>query len=188
MAAMAMTGSPARDHITPEAFRVADHLIGIPLAKPSRRLGAMLVDLLFVSILTLMDAPAFLIAVVGSFLVFRFSRGGEGRWYRRFYRHGLGCFGALLTFVGLFFIGDRITDLFGDEEDDSVPTVTTDSAGNVAVEDIGVIESGLIAAYGVRINRADDASERDALADELIETAVDAGFTHQQIRHTARDL
>src|SRR5690349_713340 len=40
-----------RKIITPESFHVAPHLLGLPLASPSRRLAAILLDLLLCSIL-----------------------------------------------------------------------------------------------------------------------------------------
>ena len=189
MASMAAAPS-ARDHITPDALRVADHLIGVPLAKPSRRLGAMLVDLLFVAILTgLLNAIGFLIAVAGSVVVFRLSRGGEGRWYRRFYRHGLGCFGALLTFVALLVATDFVGDAFRDDSDeDDVPTIESDADGNVSIEGLGVATSTTVIRDGYRLRNATRPGERDTLADRIVDRLSDEGFEPARIRETLPDL
>lgn len=53
------TGSTRRDPrniITPDAFEVAEELLGTPLALPSRRLFALLIDLVLVGFLTLVTS------------------------------------------------------------------------------------------------------------------------------------
>lgn len=190
MATMATAVPSQRDHITPEAFRVADHLIGVPLGRPSRRLGAMLVDLLLVAILTqLLDAIGFFIALGGAFLVFRLSRGGAGRWYRRFYRHGLGCFGALLTFVALLFVSDFVSDWIRSEDDsDEAPTVAADSAGNGSIDGLGLRAGGAVIGGGYRLRNATRPGERDTLADMIVERLAADGLTPSQIRELLPDL
>ncbi|HEX6589729.1 MAG TPA: RDD family protein [Longimicrobiales bacterium] len=190
MAAMATPVASPREYITPEAFRVADHLIGVPLAKPSRRLGAMLIDLLLVALLTgLLDAIGLLIALVGSFLVFRLSRGGEGRWYRRFYRKGLGCFGALLTFVAIMFVSDFVRDQFrGGDDDDEPTTIAGDSAGNVAIEGVGFAAGTAVIGSGYRLRNATRPGERDTLADQIVSRLVEDGLSPAQIRPLLPDL
>ena len=191
---MATLARDPRDVITPEAFRVADHLIGVPLARPARRLGAILIDLLLVAILVaLKSALAFVLAVVGAVLVFRLSRSkqGAGR-YRRFYRHGLGCFGALLTFILLIVALSEIQDLIGlggDDEDDveTGATLTTDS-GTVAIEGLGVIASAAILRDGFALRDATTPGQRDTLADRIVETLLDAGLTPEQVRESFGDL
>lgn len=189
MAAMATAAPSPRDHITPEAFRVADHLIGIPLAKPARRLWAMLVDLLLVAILTgLLNAIGFLIAVAGSIFVFRLSRGGEGRWYRRFYRHGLGCFGALLTFVVLLFITDFVDDWFSDEHDDNAPAVAADSAGETSIDGLSLGAGTAVIRSGYRLRSATRPGERDTLADMIVERLAADGLAPADMRGILPDL
>ena len=190
---MATLARDPREVITPEAFRVADHLIGVPLAKPARRLGAILIDLLLVAVLVAVkSALAFVIAVVGAILVFRLSRSKkEGRWYKRFYRHGLGCFGALLTFVLLIVAVDGVRGLLGIGDDDDGPdasaTFTTDS-GSVAIEGLGVVASAAILRDGFALRDATTAGERDTLADRIVETLLDAGLTPEQVRASFGDL
>ena len=189
---MATPARDPRDVITPEAFRVADHLIGIPLAKPSRRLGAILIDLLLVAILVgLLDAVAFVIGLVGAFFVFRLSRAKGGRWYKRFYRHGLGCFGAVLTFTALMVSMEALGKLFGGDDDGDEPqasaTITSDS-GNVAIEGIGVLASAGLIRDGLALRDAQRPGQRDTLADAIVESLFDEGFTPEQVRASLIDL
>ena len=189
MASMATATPSPRDFVTPDSLRVADHLIGVPLAKPSRRLGAMLVDLLLVAILTgLLDAIGFLIAVAGSVIVFRLSRGGEGRWYRRFYRHGLGCFGALLTFVALLFVTDFVSEWFSGETSDEVPTIESGADGNVSIDGLGIGTSGAVIGAGYRLRNATRPGERDTLADMIVGRLAAEGLEPARIRVVLPDL
>ncbi|HUF11849.1 MAG TPA: GAF domain-containing protein [Longimicrobiales bacterium] len=175
-----------RDSVTPEAFRVADHLIGIPLARPWRRLAAILVDLLLVAILVaLLDAVAFLVALAAAFLVFRLSRGSSQLWYQRFYRRGLGCFGAFLVFVVVLFAAQAIADAFDD--DPSGATVTADSSDE-RIEGLGVMSSALSLRDGIALASATRAGERDTLATRIVERLVADGLTPAQLRSAVRDL
>ena len=189
---MATLAPDPRDVVTPEAFRVADHLIGVPLARPARRLGAILIDLLLVAILVaLKSAWAFAIAVVGAYLVFRVSRSRkEGRWYKRFYRHGLGCFGALLTFILLIVAGDTVSGWFGRDDDGDEPdrtTITTDS-GTVAIEGLGVLASAAVLRDGYELRNATRDGQRDTLADAIVARLVEAGLTPEQMRSSMTEL
>lgn len=62
-----------RDRITPDAFSVAPHLLGLPLASHGRRVGAILADLLLVAILT--GVGGVFVAVVLAVLFFRLAVG-----------------------------------------------------------------------------------------------------------------
>ena len=64
-----MTDKQIRDVITPYEFGVSDHLIGTALARPKRRGFAMLLDMLFVSMLT--GLPSILLAGVGAVVFWR---------------------------------------------------------------------------------------------------------------------
>ncbi len=191
MAPMALPVTNSRDVITPEAFRVADHLIGLPLAQPKRRLGAILIDLLLVGILVaLLDAVGFLLALVGAFFVFRLSRAKTaGRWYSRFYRRGLGCFGAMLTFIVLMVAFDAVTGLF-EEDEEGAPesTVDVDSAGNIDIEGVGWTSSALIIRDAVNLGNATRAGERDTLADALVGRALEEGVLPGQLRQVVAGL
>ena len=100
-----------RSVITPDAFRVNPSLLGTPLAAPSRRLAAMLIDLVLLGFL--INAPGWLFALLTAFVLFRAtsrksgSRGGAGRVFLR-----VG--GAVIAFVGVLSLVSAVSGLFSD--------------------------------------------------------------------------
>jgi hypothetical protein len=64
--------------ITQEAFSVSPQLLGLPLARPSRRLTALLLDLLFVAILVNVGGAA-LFGIAAAFAFFRFASRAIGK-------------------------------------------------------------------------------------------------------------
>lgn len=186
MAAMATVVQDPRDIITPDAFRVADHLIGIPLARPWRRLWAILVDLLLVAILVgLLDAIGLLIAVAGAFLVFRLSRGATGRWYQRYFRRGLGCFGAILVFTGTLVIWENLTD--DDPGDDDAPAMASDTAAGSA-EEVGLWTGAMTVRDAVALRSATTDEERARLASRIVDRLAEEGIAPAAMRGGLQDL
>jgi uncharacterized RDD family membrane protein YckC len=59
--------------ITPDSFQISQGIIGLPLARPSRRLTAMLLDLMIVALLV-KTAGAMLLGLAAVFFAFRVSR------------------------------------------------------------------------------------------------------------------
>ncbi|HEX8359623.1 MAG TPA: RDD family protein [Longimicrobium sp.] len=75
--------SDTRHIIRPEHFALAPQLLGLELARPSRRFAALMLDLLIVVILV-QTAGGFMLAVAAAYAFFRFAaRGGTG-WKTRF--------------------------------------------------------------------------------------------------------
>jgi len=74
--------SETRHIIRPEHFALAPHLLGRELARPSRRLGALLVDLSIVGLLA-QSGGGFLLSVAAAYTFFRFAArpvaNGRGR-------------------------------------------------------------------------------------------------------------
>jgi len=62
-----------RDIVTPDAFRVAPGLIGLPLARPGSRLAAMLIDLLAIALLS--QSGSFGFALAAALLGYGLARG-----------------------------------------------------------------------------------------------------------------
>ncbi|HEU0055147.1 MAG TPA: hypothetical protein VFQ39_18300, partial [Longimicrobium sp.] len=67
----------AREIITHEAFAISPQLLGLPLARPSRRLVAILIDLALVAILV-QAGGAFLFGLAAAVAFFRFAARGRG--------------------------------------------------------------------------------------------------------------
>lgn len=69
-----------REIITPDAFRVAPELIGLPLATPWRRAAAMLVDLALIGVLVgLKEVSGTLFGLLLAWVLFRIASGAAGR-------------------------------------------------------------------------------------------------------------
>lgn len=102
-----------RSIITPDAFHVEPSLLGAPLASPSRRLAAMLIDLVLLGFVV--NAPGWLFALITAFVLFRAtsrksgSKGGAGRVLLR-------AGGAVVAFVGVLSLVSAISGLFSRDE------------------------------------------------------------------------
>jgi|GEM_PF-206691 len=168
---MQQPGRDPRDIITPDAFRVADHLIGTPLASPWRRAAAILIDLAVVGVLALLiEAPGLIFATIGAYLVWRFSRGTSDRWWKRLFRRAFGCFGSLLVFGVLLGLWIAVFD--GDDGDDDPAAVTADGTVDGAVT-AGGGWAGLFTSLSAvrdynRLRTTDNDSARAASARRLV--------------------
>lgn len=101
-----ITGSAHRDPrdiITPDAFEVSEELLGTPLATPSRRLTALLIDLVVVGFLTLvMSSLSMAVGVVAAIFFIRagFKRTPvKGSVFGRAMRFSVGCLGVSIGLV-----------------------------------------------------------------------------------------
>ena len=87
--------------ITPDSFQISQGIIGLPLARPSRRLMAMLLDLAIVAILV-KTAGALLLGLAAAWFAFRISgkvtRTGA-RPFGRVMRLGIRGVGAFILFI-----------------------------------------------------------------------------------------
>lgn len=93
-----MPNQDPRDVVTPDAFSVAPELLGLPLARPWRRLLAMLADLLLITLLA--HAAGVLFALAAAvFLIWLALRGGKTSGAGRFLRGTLGCLGGTILFI-----------------------------------------------------------------------------------------
>jgi predicted PurR-regulated permease PerM len=87
-----------RDRITPYAFELDEALLGIELASPSRRLVALLIDLLLAAIIA--NTAGILVGIVVAFLFFRLAMWQRiDRPLKRWARATLVFVGALVLFV-----------------------------------------------------------------------------------------
>lgn len=102
---MPTVAAPPRDPrsiVTPDAFEVSPALLGLPLASPMRRLGAMLIDLGVIGVVTLLTKSFAL--VLGVVVAVLFVRQGfkrtevPGSVFNRAMRLSVGCLGV---FIGI---------------------------------------------------------------------------------------
>ena len=98
---MATNVRDPRSIITPDAFELSKDLLGTPLAKPSRRLWALLIDLVVIGLLTAVTASITLIlwGAVAIFLIsmaFRSPGKSLGQVGSVLFRGATGCLGAVI--------------------------------------------------------------------------------------------
>jgi hypothetical protein len=121
MSAPPREGAPdPRSIITPDSFSVRPELVGLPLARPMRRLGAMLLDLVPVAVL--LNANAFFFAMAGAILLWRASAApGGGKAGQR--RIGRALFRGAATLM-LFLAILRTFEAIGDRGEQPEPAPT----------------------------------------------------------------
>jgi hypothetical protein len=141
-----------REIITPDAFTVAPHLLGRPLARPARRAAAMMIDLILVALMIHAFGSVFLPAVGGVMLVRILKPSRTGGIMRQ---------GAVFAigFVAILLIVGSALDALRDEGDE-----LDHAAGRAAIAD---------AQAGVAL-AADSLRGAAAAADSLRDTSADA--------------
>jgi hypothetical protein len=121
-----------RDWITPQSFGVAPELIGLPLAKPWRRAGAILADLLPVAILANAGLLVFL-AFTSFVVVWRALSGmGGSSLLGRGATTPVRFVAATIAFVLVLQVGD-VFDGFGGG-DERNPVVNMDDVGEFEID------------------------------------------------------
>jgi uncharacterized RDD family membrane protein YckC len=131
---MATNVRDPRSIITPDAFELSKELLGTPLARPSRRLWAMLIDLVVIGILTAATGSITLIlwGAVALFLIsmaFRNPGRNLGQVGSLLFRGATGCLGTvILGGVLIGYLVLRSSDDGGDRLADAADFVATDGA------------------------------------------------------------
>lgn len=120
-----------RSIITPDAFHVDPSLLGHPLASPSRRLVAMIIDLVLLGFVV--SAPGWLFALLTAVVLFRATSRARTTMRtpaRVFLRMGA----ALVGFVGVLMFFGAVAGMFGGGDPDPGELVRPE-AGNRVVEE-----------------------------------------------------
>lgn len=123
--------SNASYFITPDAFSVHPSLVGRPLARPARRLAAMLLDLLIVSILV-KAGGAVLLGLAAAWFAFHAAgrlTGTATRPVGRMVRFGVRAVGALLLFVVATSVWGKGAGALKHALDSRVNVVSADASG-----------------------------------------------------------
>ncbi|HEX5726850.1 MAG TPA: RDD family protein [Longimicrobiaceae bacterium] len=192
-----------RSVITQESFAVAPHLLGLPLARPSRRLAAVLLDLLLVTLLV-RSGGGILLGVAAGFVFFRLAaRGtwGTGRLFGRAVKLAFRGAGALILFVMALNLWGRATNGDDDDEDerDSDPRPAVVAAAGLGPapapegaprrESAAGSDSLLAVAYAAAVERGDSAA-RDSLGPRLGErlAAEPLGELRGELQGTREEL
>lgn len=185
-----------RSIVTPDAFEVSPELLGMPLARPARRLVAMIVDLVVIGIITLVtNSFALILGVLAAILFIRqsFKRTEvRGSVFGRAMRLSLGCLGLFIGGVtALIWVavtaGPDLEDLAQLEDLGSVPGVTVQS------EEGGDRQAGLadLAGFlggGVGLVRARGPEEAREAMEVLVRRGHAVGSTDAEIEEMVLEL
>lgn len=137
---MARPAVDPRSIITPDSFGVAQELLGLPLASPSRRAAAMAIDLLAVALLT--QAGGVFFGILAAAALWRASAASTTKtgYVRTGVRGLLRGAAALVVFVvvlnGVDAIGNRMTD---DDQDGGTISLCGSQDITLALSDLGNI-------------------------------------------------
>jgi hypothetical protein len=177
-----------RSIITPDAFEVADDLLGFPLAPPSRRLFALLIDLIVIGVITAVtNSFALVLGIVAAVLFIRagFRRTPvKGSVFGRAMRFSVGCFGVIVAGITVL-----LWSLFGIDFDRGNPgpgivSVGEAPDGRIVAGRAGIGEILSLAGGEFALERAENATVAENAIRMLVETGRDLGLTRAQIRTT----
>jgi hypothetical protein len=180
-----LSGDP-RSIVTPDAFTVATELLGTPLASPGRRLGAILVDLVVVGVLTALTKSFAL--VLGVVVAVLFIRAGfkrisvPGSVFGRAMRASVGCLGVFVGLVTLVLWMSLGIDLgrSGDTVRVSAPGLAPAGA------DLGTAIAG--ATSGLAFANAPDLETAAAAGRRVVEVGRDLGLGPSEMRELLKEL
>lgn len=178
-----------RSMVTPDAFAVADTLLGMPLAPPSRRLFAILVDLLVIGLLTaLTKSFALVLGVVIAALLVRagFKRiTVPGSAWNRAMRASVGCLGVFIGFITMllwaaFGIDMAVSDRSFDAWTPGVPGTP------VVLPGLAVGVTGATA--GIAFANAPDLAAAERAGGEVVAVGRDLGLGAPELRDLLEGL
>jgi hypothetical protein len=184
-------GFDPRKTITPESFSVAPHLLGLPLASPSRRLAAILIDLLLCALLANSGAVFMALAAAVAFFWFAGHKLGKGgTFFSRSARAGFRVAGALFLFIFALSVWSKAKKtahrLAGDDDGPAEMSM----AGNrrPSTGGAGDVVDGL--AFGAQLTQvvtAKDSAHAFRAAHGLVSRMRRLHMTDAQIRETLGD-
>ncbi|HEX8696374.1 MAG TPA: RDD family protein [Longimicrobium sp.] len=178
--------------ITQEAFSVAPHLLGLPLARPSRRLAAILLDLLLVAVLANVGG-AVLFGLLASIAFFVFASrklGKGGGFFGRSARFAFRSVGAVILFGVTLSLIHRVAGAFGGDggdEDGERPAAQQAGLAGGGGQSGDVPKPSLGATIGMiggmaELEGADDTTEARAAARRMVREMRKMGISDADIR------
>jgi hypothetical protein len=177
----------ARDNasyvITPDSFSLSPAVMGLPLARPSRRLAAMLVDLLLVAILV--NLGGILLAIAAAFVAFRLAARlapkGAGR-LAGVARVGIRSFGAIVLFIVALNLWDGAGDWVRGWGDNVTVTVGSADGAQAGVSALRM------APELVRLQNASTEEEARRVAPRVVAGLRQAGLSDEDAGEALRDM
>ena len=181
-----MSGSSETRHIIrPEHFALAPQVVGLELARPSRRLTALLVDLTVVAILV-HTAGGFLLAIAAAYAFFRYASRPTSRVASRF---ALRAAGALILFFlvkrGINSAQDYGSSMLADA---AAPKMVTASAGGARKSPAKPAEPTVRTAIrvttgAIALQKAESAEQARPIATALVAGLRESGVDDEGIRN-----
>lgn len=176
--------------ITPDAFSVHPSLVGRPLARPARRLTAMLLDLLIVSILV-KSGGAILLGLAAAWFAFRAAgklAGTATRPVGQMMRFTVRAFGAVILFLVATSVWGKGAGALKGVLNQRVRVVSMGSAGGSDSAVITGREGLAIASQVAALQNTDDDAEARRLVGELAAGFRKTGMKDDQVSETLNDL
>lgn len=183
-------GFDPRKIITPESFHVAPHLLGLPLASPSRRLAAILIDLALVAILANSGKVFFALALAVAFFWIAGKKLGKGGgFFSRSARAGFRGVGALFLFIAAIAVWNSARKEVRTavvEDDGDAPTAASMSV-NGAPRHVPASRLAQIALAVAALERARDSASAHTATVRAVTQLRHTGMTPAQIREALTD-
>jgi uncharacterized RDD family membrane protein YckC len=175
--------------ITPDSFQISQGIIGLPLARPSRRLTAMLLDLAIVALLV-KTAGAMLLGLAAAFFAFRISRkvtGAGTRPFGRVVRFSIRAFGAFILFLVATSVWSKGADgvrrmLNSNSMGMTVATGNGDSIRVTPAQALGLVPQV------TALQNAQTEEDAQRLAGELANGFRRTGMEEEQVRETMEGI
>jgi hypothetical protein len=185
---------PRKTVVTEEALFVSPNVLGLTLARPWRRLAAILVDLLLVSILARNFGLFFGFAAAYVLLRVSFRPTPSGSYLKRSFRFMLRIGGAVVLFVAVMVLWGAVRDrLGGGGGGGGRPSVRAEIS--LDDDDEGGRELNITGMQGVRfaaemvsLTTADSEEEARNAAAQLLASMRDAGIPASDARETVRGV
>ncbi|MEX2281980.1 MAG: RDD family protein [Gemmatimonadota bacterium] len=178
--------------IAPDSFSVAPELLGKPLASPSRRATAMLVDLILLAILIRIGGGAFLGLAAAFVLLRAANRFGTDRLLPRWTRTSARVFAAVLIFIAAIQIWQGATNRESDDEPQAVEgngdQEVSFSTGDL---NLGIGEGIALTRLAVGLRAEEDAAAARQTADSIVRMLKRSGADADQMegmRHAAHEF
>ena len=172
---MATTPRDPKTIVTPDAFSVHHSLLGTPLASPSRRGVALLIDISLVILITALTSGFWFIlgVVAAAFFFTRAKKEGKNDRRSNLLRYSLGCMGVMalsvtaVVFFGIRYVNQRPDDFgsFFSIEGETPGAFVVGAPPESAFERLGTVFGGL--QEGAQLASTDDPDEAVALAVSL---------------------
>ncbi|MFC1661946.1 RDD family protein [Gemmatimonadota bacterium] len=197
-----------RSIVTPYAFSVHPDLLGMPLASPWQRLGAILVDLLVIGLIYLALSLSGLVGLVlglfSALLLFWLAFRRPGSHSRgKMFRFAVGCLGAVVLVITILIVlvirfREPIRDvaqevIAGLEEEGVAVNLQVDEEGldpqsEASIEGLGFLEGVTALGEVMALSRATNEEEAVEAARALAQMGLDAGLSVTEIRTSVEGL